>query len=72
VEGVGDVLGEEASVDERKRFFFEKKKQKTFIHWSLDVRLGSNGKRFLLLFFIAPKARLRHDEEALSSFRTNP
>jgi hypothetical protein len=39
----------------RKRFFFEKKKQKTFIHWSLSPRpvaaCEAPGKRFFLLFF---------------------
>jgi hypothetical protein len=29
----GDAAG--ANLKESKRFFFEKKKQKTFVHWSL-------------------------------------
>jgi hypothetical protein len=31
--------------------FLKKKKQKTSIHWSLDVGLGSNGKKFFASFF---------------------
>jgi hypothetical protein len=37
----------------RKRFFFEKKNQKTFIRLlrAAGDRLGSKGKSFLVLFF---------------------
>jgi hypothetical protein len=47
-------VGEDAAAEKlsrRKRFFFEKKKQKTSIHWNPNERSNSNGKSFLLLFF---------------------
>jgi peptide/nickel transport system permease protein len=46
-------------MSEVKRFFFEKKKQKTFPIGARTNRLGSKGKSFLLLFF---------KKEALPSF----
>jgi len=38
-------------MSEVKRFFFEKKKQKTFPLGAQSVGPGANGKSFLLLFF---------------------
>jgi hypothetical protein len=43
---------QDGGFEERKRFFFEKKKQKTFVYWGL-WRGGANARRsksFLLLF----------------------
>jgi hypothetical protein len=49
----GDVgeAHEEYSKKGRKRFFFEKKNQKTSFHWSPDDGLGSNGEKFFASFF---------------------
>jgi hypothetical protein len=50
---VAGGAGDAGSV--RKDFFFEKKKQKTFIHWIRDhIKIGPRGlmsKSFLVLFF---------------------
>jgi hypothetical protein len=58
----------------RKKFFSEEKNQKTFIG-AARREFGFTAwgqtptdKSFLLLFFIVPKARLRHDKEARPFF----